>query len=1045
MLGIWWGSLRTKIIAWSFVPTMIILVVVAVVILYAYQDVTEDLVIERNQELTRLTAGQFTAELKEYAGLLDAEARRSDVYGNDPVAQHDALKGASRRLAVFDGGVLILDTFGTVVAAEPERPEILGQNWSDRAYYRQILRSQILGSPGPVFSDIVADGPGDAKVIVVAVPITGPQGEFVGTIAGLFRVGAMTVSAFYGDIVKLRLGESGSAYLVDGNGRVVYHTDTDRITDDVSAHEIVQQVLSGQVGAIRTRDFEGQDIVASFAPAPGTSWGLVTQESWATLTRSSRGYGQFLLLLLALGVVVPVLVVTVGVRRITRPIAELIGAAQEVARGNFGQTITARTGDEIEELAGQFNLMSAQLQESYAHLEQRVAERTKELAALNAIAQTVSRSLELEAMLTATLDKVLEVLGFESGAIYLRDLKTGELFMACHRGLSAMFRRVVAKGIISARTAESGHPIIIDDLPKEPDAPKEVVGEGYRSVASIPLLSKGQLHGVLTAASRQLHRFRQEDVDLLLSIGHQIGVAIENARLFEAEQRRAEQFRVIKEAAEEARRAAEVANEAKSAFLANMSHELRTPLNAILGFSQIMQRDPALPTGQRENLNIINRSGEHLLILINDILEMSKIEAGRITLSENNFDLYRLLADLESMFRLRTRDKSLQLCFERSLDVPQYIRTDEGKLRQVLINLLSNAVKFTEKGAITLRVNADRDRDRESLSPLSISPLYLLFEVEDTGPGIAPEEQDSIFDVFVQAESGRQAQEGGTGLGLPISRQFVQLMGGELTVESPPSIPPSGGEVKGGQGSIFRFDIQISQVAATDVQPTQPARRVIGLEPNQPVYRLLVVDDSVDNRKLLVELLEPLGFEIREANNGQESIEVWERWQPDLIWMDMRMPVMDGYEATRQIKTAPGGQSTVIVALTASAFEEERARVLSTGCDDFVRKPFREAEIFDKLSEHLGVRYLYKDEPLADSNQIGEGDQKPLTAADLVALPLELLADLRQAVKEINLEKANAIIDRIGQRDEPMAQALAELVENFRFDTLQTLVEEAEQ
>ena len=957
LLGIWWGSLRTKIIAWSFVPTIIILVVVAVVILYAYQDVAEDLVIERNQELTRLTAGQFTAELKEYAGLLDAEARRSDVYGNDPVAQHDALKGASRRLAVFDGGVLILDTFGTVVAAEPERPEILGQNWSDRAYYRQILRSQILGSPGPVFSDIVADGPGDAKVIVVAVPITGPQGEFVGTIVGLSRVGAMTVSAFYGDIVKLRLGESGSAYLVDGNGRVVYHTDTDRITDDVSAHEIVQQVLSGQVGAIRTRDFEGQDIVASFAPVPGTSWGLVTQESWATLTRSSRGYGQFLLLLLALGVVVPVLVVTVGVRRITRPIAELIGAAQEVARGNFGQTITARTGDEIEELAGQFNLMSAQLQESYAHLEQRVAERTKELAALNAIAQTVSRSLELEAMLTATLDKVLEVLGFESGAIYLRDLKTGELFMACHRGLSAMFRRVVAKGIISARTAESGHPIIIDDLPKEPDAPKEVVGEGYRSVASIPLLSKGQLHGVLTAASRQLHRFRQEDVDLLLSIGHQIGVAIENARLFEAEQRRAEQFCVIKEAAEEARRAAEVANEAKSAFLANMSHELRTPLNAILGFSQIMQRDPALPTGQRENLNIINRSGEHLLILINDILEMSKIEAGRITLSENNFDLYRLLADLESMFRLRTRDKSLQLCFERSLDVPQYIRTDEGKLRQVLINLLSNAVKFTEKGAITLRVNADRDRDRESLSALSISPLYLLFEVEDTGPGIAPEEQDSIFDVFVQAESGRKAQEGGTGLGLPISRQFVQLMGGELTVESPPSIPPtggevrggiphwegrkgfppSGGEVKGGQGSIFRFDIQISQVAATDVQPTQPARRVIGLEPNQPVYRLLVVDDSVDNRKLLVELLEPLGFEIREANNGQESIEVWERWQPDLIWMDMRMPVMDGYEAIRQIKAAPGGQSTIIVALTASAFEKERARVLSTGCDDFVR------------------------------------------------------------------------------------------------------------
>jgi nitrate/nitrite-specific signal transduction histidine kinase len=546
------------------------------------------------------------------------------------------------------------------------------------------------------------------------MPITGPQGEFVGTIAGMFRVGATTVSAFYDDIVKLRIVESGSAYLVDGNGQVIYYTDTDRIADDVSAQEVVQQVLSGQVGAVRTRDLDGQEIVASFAPVSGTSWGLVTQESWAALTHSSRGYGQFLLLLLALGVVVPALVVAVGVRRITRPITELIGAAQEVAGGNFGQAITARTGDEIEELAEQFNLMAAQLQESYAHLEQRlvervraeealgryaeqlealrqaslrltsslvlqpvldtvlehalqliaaddahiflydgenltfgaafwagdrqeepyaeprqdgltytvartgerivvpdvdnhplyqgqgwswggaivglplrigeqvcgvmsvaferphtfdeselrvlelladqaavaienarlhgqvqqhaatleqrVADRTKELATLNAVVQTVSQSLELEAMLTATQDKVLEVLEFESGAIYLKDLNTGELQMACHRGLSNAFRRVVAKGIISARASESGNPIIIDDLFKEPDAPKEVVEEGYRSVASIPLFFKGQSQGVLTTASRQLRRFRQEDVDLLLSIGHQIGVAIENAR-----------------------------------------------------------------------------------------------------------------------------------------------------------------------------------------------------------------------------------------------------------------------------------------------------------------------------------------------------------------------------------------------------------------------------------------------------------------------------------------------------------------------------------
>jgi nitrate/nitrite-specific signal transduction histidine kinase len=552
LLGIRWGSLRTKIIAWSFVPTMIILGVVAVVIFYAYQQVTEDLVIERNQELTRLTAGQFTAEMKEYADLLDTEARTSDIYGNDPVAQRDALKGASNRLAVFDGGVLILDTFGTVVAAEPERPEDLRQNWSDHAYYRQMLRSQISGSPGPVFSDIVADGPRGAEVIVVAVPITGPQGEFVGTIAGMFRVGATTVGALYGDIVKLRIGESGSAYLVDGNGRVIYHTDTNRIADDVSAQAVVQQVLSGQVDAIRTRDFEGRAIVAGFAPVPGTSWGLITEESWAVLISGSRGYQQFLLLLLVLGVVVPALVVTVGVRRITRPIVELIGAAQEVARGNFGQKITAPTGDELEELAGQFNLMSAQLQESYTHLEQRVADRTKELATLNAVAAVVSRSLDLEEILSNALDKTLEVTGIEAGGIYLFQEDAGVLTIVAHEGLGAQFvaeidNLKVGEGF-SGRVIQTGEPLVVRDLSTDPRLTRLVVREGgFHSVAIFPLVSRGKVLGSLFVITRGYREFSQQDINLLTSIGQQIGVAIENARLFEAEERRAEQFRVISE------------------------------------------------------------------------------------------------------------------------------------------------------------------------------------------------------------------------------------------------------------------------------------------------------------------------------------------------------------------------------------------------------------------------------------------------------------------------------------------------------------------
>jgi signal transduction histidine kinase/DNA-binding NarL/FixJ family response regulator len=483
--------------------------------------------------------------------------------------------------------------------------------------------------------------------------------------------------------------------------------------------------------------------------------------------------------------------------------------------------------------------------------------------------------------------------------------------------------------------------------------------------------------------------------------------------------------------AEEARVAAENANRAKSVFLANMSHELRTPLNAILGFSQIMQRDPTLTTKQQENLNLINRSGEHLLTLINDVLEMSKIEAGRVTLNEDICDLYHLLDDLENMLRLRAMDKGLHLHFERALDVPQYVRTDEGKLRQVLINLLSNAIRFTTEGYIKCQVSMIKDQTKNvPPGPETPDTFKLWFEVSDTGLGIALDELDTIFDAFVQTESGRLSQRG-TGLGLPISRQFVQLLGGEMGVKS---------EI--GQGTTFQFDIQTSSVEAVEVPTTQPTHQVVGLAPNQPVYRLLVVDDNIDNRKLLVNLLESLGFDVREAGNGQEGIEIWEQWQPDLIWMDIRMPVLDGYEATRRIKATPNGQSTIIVALTAGAFEEERAAVLSIGCDDFVRKPFQEAEIYNKIAEHLGVRYVYE-EARARSQEPGSGGQLSIEdlESELATLPAELLANFKEAVELGNVRKVDKAIAEIHGHNAPLAKTLANLADNFEYDKLLTLAQ----
>ncbi len=498
-----------------------------------------------------------------------------------------------------------------------------------------------------------------------------------------------------------------------------------------------------------------------------------------------------------------------------------------------------------------------------------------------------------------------------------------------------------------------------------------------------------------------------------------------------------------------AEQAAAAASKAKSEFLANMSHELRTPLNAILGFTQVMTRDPDLNPEQREHLGIINRSGEHLLELINDVLDLSKIEAGIISLYESNCDLYRLLDNLEEMFQIKAEQKNLQLVFIVPANVPQYVKTDAKKLRVCLINLLGNAIKFTEHGTVALRVSVAVDlvtAGGETGDSSFFNRLY--FEVEDTGPGIAPQEINNLFDAFVQTETGRKSAEG-TGLGLTITRKFVQLMGGDITVRSIV-----------GEGTTFRFDIKIAEADSPEII-TKPLTRVVGLEPNQGLYRILVVDDTKENRLLLVKLLEPMGFEVREAENGVEGVAWWESWQPQLIWMDTRMPVMDGLEATRQIRSRERGKATqgensasssslsnpdtIIIALTASAFEERRGEILAAGSDDFVRKPFTEEVIFEKIGQYLGVRYVYEDLPplTRSGRRVKAIDEKSdlFFVEKFSAMPPSWVEQLYQAANQVNEELVLQLIREIPKEEADLAEALMDLCHDFRLDIIVRLTQ----
>ena len=615
-------------------------------------------------------------------------------------------------------------------------------------------------------------------------------------------------------------------------------------------------------------------------------------------------------------------------------------------------------------------------------------------------------------------------------------------------------------------------PVIVTDTQSDPlwASGRDLARQfNLHSCWSMPILSsQGLVMGTFALYFDHSHAPTPEDWQILETAAHLAGIAMER-------QRTAEELYRAKEAAE-------AANRAKSQFLANMSHELRTPMNAILGFTQLMARDANLSHHQRQALNVINASGEHLLDLINDVLEMSKIEAGTLRLSPSPFDLHQLLHTLRHLLQVQADAKRLALQFTLDAAVPRYVVGDEGKLRQVLINLLGNAIKFTQVGQVTLTVAT-------STPDLEYPHGRLEFAIADTGPGIADDVLPLLFQPFVQAIQ-HVPGEGGSGLGLAITQQFVQLMGGEVSVST-----------RVGQGSTFQFAIPLELADPSAVALVSSGRTIQRLAPHQSTHRILVVDDRPENCAPLVQLLQSVGFETRSATNGQTALIQWRTWHPHLISMDMRMPGMDGYEATRRIrelemreekekrrgkeerrgkegrreeggersweegrgkreegggKREEGGEKreegekgetlgiggavgvTKIIALTASAFEDQREAMLAAGCDDFVHKPFQAAEIFRKLAEHLGVRYVLTE---TETALPAIAPREPLTPERLQGMPLDWQRSLHQAAVQADGDWLQSLVRQVPPEQAEVAAALMALVERLDFDTLVELTE----
>lgn len=732
----WWPlNHRSKIVAWAFVPASLILGTVVMVAFFTYRQVTSEMVMERDRQLVQVAAIQLADQLEERVASLGQVARVLAAT-NDLDSLQELPPGRSRAgLVSFDGGAVFVNQRGVVVTSEPRRPTLVGQDWSAQPFIREARERREL-----VYSDLIssATGPGSQTMhsIAVAMPVIGSGNDFRGALVGFYTLNTPDTGPFSDSVLQVPLQGERQIFLVDGGGRVLYHADGTQIGADYGDVASVRRLMAGSDGALRVADEEAGAIVTAFAAIPGTGWGLVAEETWRSLVAPYAGYQNLLLFLLGLGLVAPAAIVLVGVRRLMRPLEALTAATQEVAQGKFGRTIQVASSDEIGILARNFNHMSAELEASYARLEQRLTARTRELRALNAIAGVISHADELRPVLQVALDETLAVMGLVAGGVYLLDEESERLSLAAHKGLD----RALAKGIddlalgegFSGEAAANGRPVLAPDLAEDTRLTRRVVLEsGFHGLGCFPISASGRVLGTLFVLAREVREFLPEDVELLTSIGHQMGVAVENARLLKQVQASA--------AEEERQRLARELHDAvtQTLFSASLTAEV---------LPQVWEKDEALGRLRLSELRDLSRGAlaEMRALLLE--LRPAVLEASPLP------DLLRQLVEA-------TRGRA-QL--DTTLTVEGAPPADglPGDVQVCLYRIAQEAINNIIKHAEATKVEVQ----------LAFGAAGVLLEVSDDGKGM----DLGVLDGERRADS----------FGLSIMRERAEKIGADLQVRS---------------------------------------------------------------------------------------------------------------------------------------------------------------------------------------------------------------------------------------------------------------------